>query len=307
MPEVTVRDARPDDASAIAAVWAAATPLMVRSPARAAADLREDPVPGRRRWVGTLDDLVVGTATARPTGERATFLSVEVDPAHGSRGVGSALLRAAVAAFPDVTELSAVCSDSPIALAFAVRHGFVPVGEHQVSGVDPATVPPVGPPPPGLSPVRLDALTDLDGLLETHNRCAADDPSGLSRGYTRETFLADWNSPDNAPELSWALLDPTGSTPVVASFTSVQVDRSLRRAWSAMTATHPDYRGRGLARWLKQRMLNDAAAAGIAEALTANDAANRPMLAVNAALGYRPKARMFLVERRLAAFHDVSR
>lgn len=296
-----MRDARPDDASAIADVWAAAAPLMVRTAARAGADLLEDPLLGRGRWVGTLDDLVVGTATARRTGDDASYLTVEVHPDYGSRGVGTALLRVAVAAFPDVDELSAVCTDDPIALAFAVRHGFVPVGEHQISGVDPATVPPVGLPPPGLAPVRLDVLGDVDGVLATHNLCAADDPSGLSRVYTREAFLADWwNSPDNAPELSWALVDPTGSPPVVAAFTNVQVDRSLRRTWSAMTATRPDYRGRGLARWLKQKMLNEVAAAGITEALTANDASNRPMLAVNEALGYRPRARTVRVERRLA-------
>ncbi len=66
-----------------------------------------------------------------------------------------------------------------------------------------------------------------------------------------------------------------------------------------MTATHPDYRGRGLARWVKQRALNEVAAAGVTEALTANDATNVPMLAVNEALGYRPRARTIRVERRL--------
>jgi GNAT superfamily N-acetyltransferase len=300
MPEVTVREAGPDDAPAIAEVWAAASPLMVRTSARAAADLGEDAVLGRRRWVGLLDEVVVGTSTARANGDDSAFVAVEVDPRHGSRGVGAALLRAAVEAFPGTHHLSSVCLDDPIALAFAVRHGFVPVGEHQVSGVDPATVPPVGPPPPGLSPVRLDVLKDLDALLETHNLCAVDDPSGLSHVYRLEEFLADWwSSPDNSPGLSWALLDPTVAIPVVAAFTSVAVDLERHRAWSAMTATHPDYRGRGLARWLKQKMLNEVAAAGITEALTANDASNRPMLAVNDSLGYRPRARTVRVDRRL--------
>ena len=295
-----MRDAHPDDAAVIAEVWAAATPLLVRSAARAAADLVEDRSLGRHRWVGLLDDVVVGTATARRTGEDIAFVTVEVDPAHGSRGVGAALIRAAVSAVPDVNGLSSVCSDDPISLAFAIRHGFLPVGEHQLSGVDPATVPPVGLPPPGVAPVRLDVLDDVDAVLETHNRCAVDDPSGLSRVFTRETFLADWwDSPDNAPELSWALVDPTGPTRVVAAFTSVQVDRARHRAWSAMTATHPDHRGRGLARWVKHRALNEVAAAGVTEALTANDATNVPMLAVNEALGYRPRARTIRVERRL--------
>ncbi len=132
-----MRDARPEDAAAIGEVWAAASPLTVRTAARAAADLLQDGLLGRRRWVGLLDDVVVGTATARSTGEDASFVSGGGAPRARQPGVGSALLRAAVAAFPDNHELSAVCSDDPIALAFAVRHGFLPTGEHQVSGVDP--------------------------------------------------------------------------------------------------------------------------------------------------------------------------
>ncbi len=300
MPEVTVRDARPDDAAAIAQVWAGTLPLLVRSAARVPADMAEDAALGRRRWVGLLDGVVVATATARRTGEREVYLAVEVHPDSGSRGVGTALLREAVGAFADATELVAVCTDDPISLAFAVRNGFLPEGEHRVSSVVPAAVPPAGPAPTGYTPVTLDQLPDLDGLLATHNTAALDDPSGLSRVYTRDTFLADWwHSPDNAPELSYALLDVSGVAPVVASFTSTQVDRARRRAWTAMTATHPDHRGRGLARWVKQRSLNAVAAAGVTLAATANDDTNAPMVAVNAALGYRPTARSIRVRRRL--------
>ena len=39
-----MRDARPEDAPAIAEIWAATRPLMVRSAARAVAGLREDAV-----------------------------------------------------------------------------------------------------------------------------------------------------------------------------------------------------------------------------------------------------------------------
>ena len=61
MPEVTVRDARPDDAAAIARVWAATLPMMVRSAARVPADMAQDASLGRRRWVGLLDGVVAGT------------------------------------------------------------------------------------------------------------------------------------------------------------------------------------------------------------------------------------------------------
>jgi GNAT superfamily N-acetyltransferase len=83
------------------------------------------------------------------------------------------------------------------------------------------------------------------------------------------------------------------------SFTSLQVDQARGRAWSAMTGTHPDHRGRGLAGWVKRRSVNALAAAGVGEAWTANDATNAPMIAVNESLGYRLAGRTIRVRRRL--------
>jgi GNAT superfamily N-acetyltransferase len=299
MPEVTVRDARTEDAPAISEVWAAAQPLLVRSAARAEADLRHDTVVDLHRWVAVLEGRVVGTSYARPLDDGTVMVAVEVHPDRGSRGVGTALLGAALTAFPDANELTALCSDDPISLAFAVRNNFVPVGEHRIAGVDPRTVPPAGPVPAGLREVRLDEV-DPELVRASHNASAADDPSGLSRVYDRETFLVDWwDSPDNAPDLGRGLLDGAGEEPVLAAFTSVQVDRPRGRAWSSMTATRPSYRGRGLARWLKQRMLNALAEAGITSATTGNDVTNAPMIAVNDALGYLPVGRTIRVERRV--------
>jgi GNAT superfamily N-acetyltransferase len=300
---VTVRDARPDDCASIAQIWAAAVPYLVRSAERAATDLAADAALGRRHWVALIDGRIVGTVMARPVGPDEAFVTIEVHPDYGSRGVGSTMLRTAVAAFPGVTDLQSVSRDDPIALGFAVRNGFLPEGEHQISRVDPATLPPAGPPPEGYQSVSLGELDDLQRLLDTHNLAAGDDPSGLSRVYTMAELRAEWwDSPDNAPDLSWALLtdDPTSpGAALVASFTSVQVDRARGRAWSSMTATHPSYRGHGLATWVKRRSLNALAEAGVAEAWTANDATNAPMVAVNEALGYLPAAKSISVRRRL--------
>jgi GNAT superfamily N-acetyltransferase len=303
VPEVTVRDAHPDDCAAIAEIWAAAVPYRVRSADRAAADLAADATLGRRHWVGIVEGRVVGTAMARPVGEDEVFVEIEVHPDYGSRGVGVTLLRTAVAAFPDVTNLASVSRDDPISLGFAVRNGFLPEGEHRVSHLVPASVAPPGPPPDGLRAVTLAELEDLHMLLDTYNLAAGDDPSGLSRQYTMQQLRAEWwDSPDNAPELSWALLAAgvAGSDrPVLASFTSMQVDRVRGRAWSSMTATHPSYRGRGLATWLKRRSLSSLAEAGVSEAWTANDTTNVAMVAVNEKLGYRPAAKSISVRRRL--------
>ncbi|HEX5560382.1 MAG TPA: GNAT family N-acetyltransferase [Nocardioidaceae bacterium] len=302
MAEVTVRDAHRSDATAIGAIWTRAVPYLVRSRARAAADLRRDGVLGRRRWVAILDGEVSGIATGRAIDghDPSVFLTVEVHPDRGSRGVGSALLRAAATAFPDVVALRAVGNGDPVSVSFAVRYGFVPDGERHVSVVDPRTVARAGPPPLGLRAVPLEAMRNLRMLLDTHNLAASDDPSGLSWHYTMQQLRADWwDSPDNAPELSWGLLADERGGPVLAAFSSVQVDRDGGRSWSSMTATHPAYRGRGLAGWVKRRTLNALAEVGVVRAWTAYDSGNAPMLAVNAALGYQPETTSLRLTRRL--------
>jgi GNAT superfamily N-acetyltransferase len=303
VPQVVVRDAVATDARAIGAIWAAAVPFRVRSAAGTPTYLATDSRVGRRRWVAELDGEVVGTSTARREDDGEVFVGVEVHPDFGSRGVGSALLLTAMNALAEVAagaELVAVSNDDAISMAFGVRHGFLPDGEHRISRVDPATVALAGEPPDGLSAVRLDRLEDLGALLATHNAAVVDDPSGMSHAFTPEEFRARWwGGPDNAPGLSWALVDDQVVPPVVASFSSVEVDRARRRAWSSVTATHPSYRGRGLASWVKRRTLNSLSEAGVREAWTGNDATNAPMLAVNDALGYRPAARTIRVRRRL--------
>jgi GNAT superfamily N-acetyltransferase len=300
VPGVTVRDAQKGDAAAIGEIWSTAVPYLVRTAARASADMREDRTLRRKRWVGIVDNLVAGTATARQLGEREVFITVEVHPEHGSRGIGTALMTTAANEFSGATMLRSVSNGDPISMAFAVRNGFLPEGEHHIAFVDPGIVEAVGAPPGELRAITLDALPDLHMLLETYNLSAGDDPSGLSRRYTMYQLRADWwDSPDNAPDLSFGLVDDTSARPLLASFTSVQVDRQRGRSWSSMTASHPSYRGRGLAGWVKRRMLNSLVDAGIVEAWTGNDSANKAMLAVNERVGYRTTATSVRLARRL--------
>ena len=296
-----MRDAHRGDAPAIGEIWSAAVPYLVRTAARAAADMREDKTLRRRRWVGLVDGVVAGTATAQQLGEHEAFVTVEVHPDHGSRGLGTALLTDAAAAFPDIDQRRSVSNGDPISLAFAVRNGFLPEGEHRISFVDPAAVAEAGPPPTGLRAVTLEALPDLRMLLETYNLATSDDPSGLSRRYTMYQLRSEWwDNPDNAPSLSFGLIDDDALRPVLAAFTSVQVDRERGRSWSIMTATHPTYRRRGLARWVKRRMLKALDENGVTEAWTGNDSTNAAMLAVNEQLGYVAAATSIRLARRLS-------
>ncbi len=296
-----MRDAHRGDAPAIGEIWSAAVPYLVRTAARAAADMREDKTLRRRRWVGLVDGVVAGTATAQQLGEHEAFVTVEVHPDHGSRGLGTALLTDAAAAFPDIDQMRSVSNGDPISLAFAVRNGFLPEGEHRISFVDPAAVAEAGPPPTGLRAMTLEALPDLRMLLETYNLATSDDPSGLSRRYTMYQLRSEWwDNPDNAPSLSFGLIDDDAPRPVLAAFTSVQVDRERGRSWSTMTATHPTYRRRGLARWVKRRMLKALDENGVTEAWTGNDSTNAAMLAVNEQLGYVAAATSIRLARRLS-------
>jgi RimJ/RimL family protein N-acetyltransferase len=60
--------------------------------------------------------------------------------------------------------------------------------------------------------------------------------------------------------------------------------------WSDGTGTLRAHRGRGLAKYAKSTALHRAAAAGLRSAYAANDETNRPMIAINEWLGYRPCA-----------------
>jgi GNAT superfamily N-acetyltransferase len=300
--EVTVRDVHRSDAAAIGEVSAAAVPHAVWSSAQVAADLRKDATLGRRRWVGLLDNVVAGTASARqvidPLGDLTLLLDVAVRPEQGSQGVGTRLLLAAAAAFPGANRLQAVGDGGPISLSFAVRNGFLPEHEQPVARVDPRSVADADPDACGLRPVTLEALPDLRMLLETHNIAAAEDPR---RGrMTMYQLRAEWwDRPDNAPGLSWGLLATGPNGPLLAAFTSVQVDQERGRAWSRTTATHPDFRGRGLAQWVKRRTLRSLAQADVREAWSPVDVDDAAMLAVNEALGYRISATSVSLRRRM--------
>jgi mycothiol synthase len=302
MPVVTVRDAHPGDAVAIGAVSAAALPHVVQTSARVAAEMDDDSRLRRRRWVALLGDRVAGVATARQVierrGERNLFLDVKVRPDLGSQGVGTQLLLTAAGAFPGSTRLLAVADGGPISMSFAVRNGFLPESEQPVARVDPRTVAPAGGPPAGLRAVTLEALPDLRMLLETHNLATTGDPR--QRRLTMYQLRSEWwDRPGNAPELSWGLLNQGRNRPTLVAFTSVHVDLERGRAWSWMTATHPAFRGRGLASWVKRRSLGSLAAAGVTQAWAPILPDSPAMLSVNAGLGYAPAANSVRLGRRM--------
>ena len=83
----------------------------------------------------------------------------------------------------------------------------------------------------------------------------------------------------------------------LAAITLIRIDRPSGRAQNNLAGTLREFRGRGLATLLKSHSLRRAAELGATIAITDNEEANAPMLAVNTRLGYRPFARRLTWER----------
>lgn len=274
-----VRAAGVDDAAAWAAVVSAATPYLVVSEA----SMRHETLTEQRtlvRLVAEVDGDVAGVARLRDHGPR-TMAMVQVAPAHRRRGVGSALLAAALphAVAAGATEVAGIVAGDDASQAAARAWGFETGRRHTISAVDPRLVDAAG------DAVPLDGL-DPQAVHDCFVACAGDDPSGLSQAHSLEEFLReDWGLPTHRPDLGRAVVDTDGR---VLAFAAVNV--AGERAWNAFTGTRPDQRGTGLALRVKAASLTALAGAGVTRCGTGNDAENAPMLAVNARLGYRPFA-----------------
>ena len=104
-----------------------------------------------------------------------------------------------------------------------------------------------------------------------------------------------WDEPLFTAEGSFVSI--VDGTPAAISL--LYVAPQLKRAVNAFTATLPEFRGRGLALAAKIATMQWAAANGIEQVSTANDDTNKPMLAINERLGYKPVGRLLTMRRNL--------
>jgi RimJ/RimL family protein N-acetyltransferase len=95
-------------------------------------------------------------------------------------------------------------------------------------------------------------------------------------------FESRMSGPDRRADRTWIALDQ--GRPVAMSYLKFPPVRGL--VWTGYTASHPEYRGRGLARAVKLQSLGQAAEIGIPMVGTDNDAENTAMLHINETLGY---------------------
>jgi len=208
-------------------------------------------------------------------------LRVLVRPDHRGRGIGTKLLEATHDDLRAAGATTARVFADPSTVEWAARWGYRQTRQVHYAGIDPRRAPevpgvPTGVEIVGLSEVDPRKLYEADEIAQ---RTKPGDAKITTRPY--DDWLAGiWQSPSTVLDLSTAA---TYQDQVIA-FTLGNGDHT--KIWSQMTATMPEYRGRGLAKLVKCAALHRAAAAGVRGAYTANYDGNAPMLAVNDWLGY---------------------
>ncbi|MEU3608188.1 GNAT family N-acetyltransferase [Streptomyces sp. NPDC035033] len=291
---VIVRAVRPEDAGAFARVRRAALPCMLATAEQVAYDwAHAHPEAHARPLVAVTEDgEVIGTAQVGLAHDAPRpgvgYLDVYVDPARRGLGAGTLLARTAEEHLAErgATVLYSWALDEPSNRGWAERRGYAPSRSAHFLRLDLATavLPPLQEPPAGVElRTAEDFAADPRPLFELDAATTADEPGdvGAELDDYPHWLATTWNHP---------LLDRTLTTVAVvdgvpAAFSAARTDGRGRYS-SGMTGTAPGFRGRGLAKLVKNHALHRARAAGCVEAFTGNDAGNGPMLAINAWFGY---------------------
>ena len=279
-----IRAAEPGDVEEATALYDTNTAYLVVTRAEVAHKVATSATPGRGTFAAVDAGELVGWAMASLIAGSDPLhaeLSLLVRPDQRGRGIGTKLLEATHRDLRSAGATTARVFADPATAEWAARWGYRQTRQVHYAGIDPRKAPEV----PGVpTRVELVPLTDVDPRQlyvadQVAQRTKPGDAKITSRPY--DDWLAGvWRSPYLRPDLSVAALYEDH----VVSFTLSLGDRT--RIWSKMTATMPEYRGRGLAKLVKSAALHRAAAAGVEGAYTANYDGNAPMLAVNDWLGY---------------------
>ena len=214
----------------------------------------------------------------------AAWLGVNVAASKRRQGIGSALhellfdhLRTI-----EATEVTTFIRWSEEAERWATAHGWERKLTAPLIALDPRGVPEPDP-PAGFRCVSASAFDRKQAIFELTRIGIIDEPSPVPNDDLRyEDWLDEWNDPD---------LDHDATTLVVqddlpVTFAYIKITGS--RAQHAGTATHPEYRGRGLASAAKRHALRVAAAKGVTQITTSNAEENIAMRAINRRLGFEP-------------------
>lgn len=298
-----IREYRDEDTAGVVRLTRSLYPESVRTEAGFRHRLATEPARAQRRtWCAETSGEIVGWSVAAletySSTEGLSYVVVGVREDARGRGVGGALYEQADAHLRALgaRRIHAGARDEPGSRRFAESRGFRHTRTERLSRVDPCEVDVT--PLEALTRAKAEEGFRLVPLSEVRDR--PESVFELDAATTRDVphdepiddlrfdeWLASfWRHPDVTFEGSFIVLD--GDLPV--ALTLLRADPAQGRALHDMTGTLPDYRGRGLARLVKLATIAWAAANGISTLMTENDETNRPMLALNESLGYRPFA-----------------
>ncbi len=222
-----------------------------------------------------------------------------VHPQHRRRGIGGQIhatlaehLRAHGA-----RRVQGLATDDDDTSRWCERYGYRRTQQVRISRLNlPAALPPVPPAPADIAVVSF-AEVGPEAVYAVDVAAAQDQPGAVRQDAIPfdDWFNDVWARPETDHEASTAVL----VNGVPAAITAVETDPATGRMWSGDTGTVRAQRGRGLARIAKSVALRRAAQRGISAAFAANDETNRPMLAINDWLGYRPFATTWIYLRSL--------
>jgi GNAT superfamily N-acetyltransferase len=246
-------------------------------------ELRRMASPEQLLLLAEAEGEVVGSGAASRSDMSGAALFPRVLPEFRRRGVGTALLRALAAHAESVghSEAGSLVDDDG-SLAFAERFGFRETGRQveQVRTIREREGEPRAP-----DGVELVAVAERPELrLRTYHELALqafeDMPTPIPISITPEQWEQEWIT---WPEGSFVAL---AGDEIVGCAGLIRDDDRPDRAENSLTAVRRDWRGRGLARALKEQVIAWAAARGLREIYTWTQTGNEDMRAVNERLGY---------------------
>lgn len=253
--------------------------------------------PGGQRFLAWLDGMAVGAGGAGrayswPEDYPALWGNISVLSEHCRRGAGSAILVEISAVARDAGKpmlMGRTTADRIEAIKFLEHRGFrelerMKVVRLDLRGAAPAATEPLE----GVRITSLEVAPELvEGVYAVAMEALPDIPGDapMAPGTLAE-FRARNVDRSSIPSGGFVVaVDAATGTPIgYANLMLVPGNPGL--AWHGMTAVARGWRGRGVARTLKQATIAWAIGHGIEAIETANDTDNAPMRAVNKRLGY---------------------
>jgi GNAT superfamily N-acetyltransferase len=246
-------------------------------------ELRRQATPERLMLLAYRDGELAGSGVGGKGDTAGGFAIPRVLPEQRRRGVGTTLLYA-LAEHVETLGLAdlGVTADDEGALAFAHRFGFEEVGREveQVRAV--AAEEPWPTVPEGIRLTSLAEQPELVGRLydELALQAFEDMPTARKIEITAEQWESEWVTWPEATFAAFADGELVGMATLLRD-----VDRP-ERAENGLTTVRRDFRGRGIARALKETTIAWASDRGLREIYTWTQTGNENMRAVNERLGY---------------------